>query len=256
MLTLDLGNSRAKLRSWELGRAREPVCLAGEDLALADLEHRLACYLRSHPAESVAFCSVAAAELTSRVRSLLAARVARVFEAPEPGLANLCRFPERVGRDRLYAARGALALVGSSCLVLDAGTALTVDALRVDARGGAFLGGAIAPGPALLARALGAGTAQLPRIEPRPGGPALGRDTEEALLSGVVHGFRGAAAGLVLAVAREAGLERATLVLTGGARRFLLEPQPFLERELLVEPELVHRGLIEAAHDAAARAAR
>jgi hypothetical protein len=37
-----------------------------------------------------------------------------------------------------------------------------------------------------------------------------------------------------------------TIFLTGGARRFLCAPEPFVEGELVVEPELVHRGLLAA----------
>jgi len=166
----------------------------------------------------------------------------RIEPALEPGLAILCREPASVGRDRLFAARAALDLCGDS-IVVSAGTALTVDAVRSDAT---FLGGAIAPGPALLARALAEGTARLPTIDPRPNRPALGRDTKEALEAGVGVGFRGAARELVERVGEESGLARAPVVLTGGARAFLLDPSAFEGRPLVVEADLVHLGLLRA----------
>ena len=64
--------------------------------------------------------------------------------------------------------------------------------------------------------------------------------------AGVVVGFRGAAERLVEEVAAEAGLGSAPVVLTGGAREFLLVPRPFTIRPLEVVPELVHRGLLAA----------
>ena len=97
--------------------------------------------------------------------------------------------------DRLFAARAALELGDEACLVVDAGTALTVDVARPATAGaarGAFLGGAIAPGPTLLAAALARGAAQLPEIDPQPGAAALGLDTRAAIESGIAVGFAGA----------------------------------------------------------------
>jgi type III pantothenate kinase len=244
MLTVDLGNTRLKAcrwthteRAWTLGEA-----WSGGHGELADF----ATWLARAASTSAALSSVAGAERTAEVVALLECAGAACWNAPPAGLENRCREPERVGADRLYAAAGAAELLGVSALVVDAGTALTVDALRIAGGSRAFLGGAIAPGPDLLAHALHSGTARLPRIEPRPGAHALGTVTEEALAAGVGVGFRGAAAALVEEVGREAGLGAAPVVLTGGAREFLLLPRPFTARVLEVVPELVHRGLLAA----------
>ena len=250
-LTLDLGNSRCKLRRWRLQGASGPTLAGADELASdAGLAQAFEAWLaRAGELCGAALSSVAAPEFERALAAVLERRLgARFRAAPDPGLEIACREPERVGRDRLFAARGARELLGVSCLVLDAGTALTVDALRVegDARA-VFLGGAIAPGPALLARALSSGTARLPAIEPRPFPRALGRDTREALESGVALGFAGAARELVQRIGLECGLESAPLVLSGGARAFLEQPGLFGDRTLHVEPELVHRGLLAAA---------
>jgi hypothetical protein len=102
-----------------------------------------------------ALSSVATAERTERLRALLESHSARVCLAPDSGLSNRCRQPERVGADRLYAAAGAAALFGWSCVVVDAGTALTVDALSVDGTAPPS-GRTIAPGPRLRGRRGGA----------------------------------------------------------------------------------------------------
>jgi type III pantothenate kinase len=257
-LTLDLGNSRCKLRRWRIARGSAPELCASDELAST---RALAEQLESWLAGAGELCgaalaSVAAPELERELAGVLERRLgARFAGAPDPGLEIACREPGRVGRDRLFAARGAFELLRCSCLVLDAGTALTVDALR--AQGGAhptFLGGAIAPGPRLLARALSAGTARLPEVEPGPRPRALGRDTREALESGVALGFAGAARELVQRISAEAGLCDAPLLLTGGARAFLEEPGLFGDRALRVEPELVHLGLLAASGAAGAAA--
>lgn len=244
MLTVDLGNSRLKARLWSRADGAF-VCRARWDGTVEELD-ALERWLAGARASAAALASVAGSDVTARVEAALARAAERVHVAPSPGLENACRAPERVGVDRLYAAAGALALARRAWVVVDAGTALTVDAVRADAAHAVFLGGAIAPGPALLADALARHTARLPRVEARPGAHALGRVTEEAIEAGVAVGFRGAAAELVEEVAREAGIDDAPVALTGGAREFLLRPAPFTARELSVEPDLVHRGLLAA----------
>jgi type III pantothenate kinase len=246
VLTVDLGNSRLKARLWD---ARDPArCIARLDLAGAAWEELERWLTGIEPRSALAvLSSVASPERTRAVSERLSRASDELLVRPPAGLDNHCRPPEDVGSDRLYAAAGAAALLGRSCLVVDAGTALTVDVLSITAEGRSFLGGAIAPGPALLAMSLASGTALLPRIEPRAGARALGQSTEEALQAGVVVGFRGAALRLVEELAREARLEDGRVVLTGGARALLLEPEPFTTREIRVEEDLVHRGLIDAA---------
>lgn len=251
--TVDQGNGSAKFTLWELGSggvrmARRRRSSRDQWSAPAGLG-----FVHEWSPDALAISSVAG----EAARTELAQRLAVQLRCPlltglDHGLENLTRTPETVGEDRLFAARGALELVGRSAIVVDAGTALTVDALRAGdgAARAAFLGGAIAPGPDLLSAALGSGTAQLYAIDPRPGVPALGRDTREALESGVCVGFLGAARELVRRVAAEAGFEAPDLVVTGGARQLLAElAAPDGGRRVDVE-ELVERGLLAAAGEA------
>jgi len=243
MLTVDLGNSRLKACRWS--PEGEPVPLGSWE-GTWEQQEAFESWLREAPPRFAALSSVGRPERAEELAAGLRARGVRVVLHPEPGVENRCREPERVGKDRLYAAAGAALAVGRSALIVDAGTALTVDALRIEGRSHAFLGGAIAPGPALLSQALAQGTAGLPRVEPRPGGAALGRVTEEAIEAGIAVGFRGAARELVEEIAREAELGEAPVVLTGGARSFLVLPRPFTTRVLEVVPDLIHRGLLDA----------
>lgn len=243
LVTVDLGNSSCKARLWRLDGALERVA-GWEAPSRAGLGAELAEWLaRSGRDVAAGYCSVAARELTAEVERALGERCARGLEA---GLIVDYRTPETLGADRLFAARGAVEALGESCIVVDAGTAVTVDALALRDDGARiFLGGAIAPGPALLARALHLGTAHLPEVAPRPDEPALGKDTRGALAGGLVHGFRGLVEGLVTAVAREAGLESAPVALGGGASS-LLGPSPCPGRRVLRLEDLVHLGLVAA----------
>lgn len=262
-VTLDLGNSRLKLRRWRAHAGSAPatsqatrVALAGAaelDVGDALVERTLAALVErtlAGPAEParIGLSCVASPALESSLSAALAARFGAAFVArPDPGLALARPSLATAGRDRLFAARGALALEHADALVVDAGTCVTVDAVRAGADGrGTFLGGAIAPGPRLLASALARGGARLPEVDVFPAVPALGYDTLAALRAGVVVGLRGAVRELVLAIEREAELTGARIVWTGGARALLLEPPLFVERAQRVEPELVHLGLLSA----------
>ncbi len=256
LLTVDLGNSRLKLRLWDLSCATPRLLRQGDwECAAGAAQSTLGAWLdQDPPADQAAFCAVGARELEAELRALLAARmgVGAVFTPPH-GLELSVREAHTVGLDRLFAARAAADLLSRSALVLDAGTALTVDALEVVGSARVFLGGAIAPGPVLLSQSLSRGTARLARVDPRPGARALGRSTPEALEAGIVVGFRGAARELVAQIGAESGLASAPLVVTGGARSLLLDPPLFSLLRVEVVPDLVHLGLLAAARDALAQ---
>ena len=152
------------------------------------------------------------------------------------GLVILYDDPNSVGVDRLSAASEAYHTVGGRVVVVDVGTAITVDAVS---DGGTFLGGIIAPGPKLMASALHEGTSLLPPTEPEPGADLLGRSTEDCIKSGLLHGTASLVDGLVRRVVRKVG--GAKVVATGGGLDFIL---PALEvRPEVVEPNLVIKGL-------------
>jgi type III pantothenate kinase len=99
----------------------------------------------------------------------------------ECGVVNSYRSPAQLGADRWAALIGARSLVAGPCLVVNAGTATTVDILGGD---GKFMGGAIFPGLDLMKRSLARNTAGLPIVEGRFSEKP--RDTASAIETGCV----------------------------------------------------------------------
>ena len=122
--------------------------------------------------------------------------------------------PATLGPDRIAAACGARALhPADDCLVIDAGTCITVDFLSKD---GTYRGGAIMPGLKINLQALHTFTAKLPLldIEGVTKAPVLGRSTEESILAGTLGATMLALAGFVAAYRERCpGLR---VLLTGG----------------------------------------
>lgn len=134
-----------------------------------------------------------------------AGRVLRYRRDVPAGLEVRVREPERVGDDRLASALGAFVHAQRACVVVDAGTAVTVDAVSGE---GEFLGGAILPGPELMMGALSKAELLPEGVSP-DGGSYPGRSTEEAMRAGVLLGLAGAVEKLV---------EEARRVLGAGAK--------------------------------------
>ena len=149
-------------------------------------------------------------------------------------------FPDRVGLDRLAVALAASAIRGGRpAIVVDAGTAITVDLVSAD---GAFEGGVILPGFRLTAQALAAGTNQLPLAsftgDDQPP-PVLGKNTEGAIKSGLFWGAVGAVREVIERMS--AGLsEPPHVFVTGGDLRHLA---PLVSPHSQFVPNMVLSGI-------------
>ncbi|MFP6767211.1 MAG: type III pantothenate kinase [Planctomycetaceae bacterium] len=171
----------------------------------------------------------------------------RVLTDPtELGISVQLEHPDRAGIDRLLnaVAVNCLRPDGRPAIIVDSGTATTVDALDA---GGAFLGGAILPGFDLLARSLHRYTALLPllsleQLGDSPPSP-LGKDTPAAIRSGLFYGQLGAVRELADSLERELGSGPATMFLTGGGGPLLATALP----EARLVPHLGLLGLARIA---------
>jgi type III pantothenate kinase len=144
--------------------------------------------------------------------------------------------PREVGPDRIVNAVAAHHLYGGPVIVIDMGTATTMD---VVAKGGKYIGGAIAPGIAIATEALFTRTAVLPRIELSLPKKAIGRNTVAAMQSGIVFGYIGLIEGLINRIQAELD-EKAKVVATGGFATLMARATDLIDE---VNPDLTLIGL-------------
>jgi type III pantothenate kinase len=217
ILAVDIGNSAAKAALVEgeriLAAGRLETSTASGDDLLDGL--RVLAGREDEPPAGIICVSVVDrwTERLERAAESLELPLRVVSASHIPISTGLVR-ADQTGPDRLLAAWAAARLHGTPVIVVDLGTATTVDAVDVD---GFFLGGAILPGLALAASALAEGTARLPRIGLELPEEAIGSDTRSAIASGVVIGHIGAVRELAMRMHRQLGDGMATrIVVTGG----------------------------------------
>ena len=145
--------------------------------------------------------------------------------------------PKSIGPDRLANAVAARHHFGAPSVVVDFGTAVTFDVVN---RAGNYIGGIIAPGLAAMTDYLHEKTALLPRIEIREVNSAIGKSTEQAMLVGAVHGYRGLIRGLLGELKQELKVQRLPVIATGGYAKLIASKMPEISA---VRPELTLEGL-------------
>ncbi len=151
------------------------------------------------------------------------------------GMPILYDNPKEVGADRIANAVGAYDLVGDAVIVVDFGTATTVEAIS---KKGEYLGGAIVPGIEISLDALFGRAAGLRRVELIEPHNVIGKSTVESIQSGVIYGFSGQVDALVDRFRAEIG--DAAVIGTGGLAE-LIGPHTHNVRRF--EPWLTLLGL-------------
>jgi type III pantothenate kinase len=145
--------------------------------------------------------------------------------------------PQTIGPDRLANAVAARHHFGAPVIVLDFGTAVTFDVVD---RQGNYIGGVIAPGLAAMTDYLHDHTALLPRITIHECKRVIGRSTQEAMLVGAVHGYRGLIREVLMELKRELRTSRLPVVATGGYAKLIAAKLPEIHA---VRPDLTLEGL-------------
>lgn len=153
------------------------------------------------------------------------------------------RRPARVGIDRICAACGALPGAARDAIVVDAGSAITVDLVL----GLRFTGGVIMPGPQMMLTALHQFTAQLPDLKLADHGDAID-DTAPAMQTGVAVGAAGAIEAAVELLRSRGGRKDIPVWLTGGHAERLRRRLPSRWK---YQPNLTLIGLARIAGDGA-----
>ncbi|MBN1912108.1 MAG: type III pantothenate kinase [Pirellulales bacterium] len=255
LIAVDVGNARVKLGRFDAlgeGPLPEPsrtLHVSGRPLPIEEV----AGWIDALEVERIAWWigSVnrpAATSLIDRIREQRPNDPVTLLSADDLPLRVALDRPDMVGVDRLLDAVAAnqLRQPGRAAIVVDVGTAITVDLVDVE---GAFCGGAILPGIAMAARAMHEFTDLLPLLDMReltaiP--PPIGQSTESALRSGLFWGAVGAIRELVDRTTQEEAA-RPHVFLTGGAgpavAQLLGESAEYL-------PYLTLAGIVLAAHGA------
>jgi type III pantothenate kinase len=160
-----------------------------------------------------------------------------VTAATDTGIRIDTENPAEVGADRIVNAVAAYHLYPGASIVVDMGTATTLDVVSAD---GALAGVVIAPGLQLAADALTARAAQLGRVALEAPPQVLGRNTVHAMQSGLIFGYAGLIEGLVARLRAELGLPDARVIGTGGLIRLMTPHTAVIG---CVEPWLTLTGL-------------
>lgn len=227
-LIVDIGNSRVK------AAVTDGDGVVAMRAFASPAESDICAMLDAYPA--VGRCIVASTGVGAEgVAEMLRARGLRVLvmspSTPVP-IGNAYLTPDTLGVDRLAAAVGAVALTGSgNCLIVDFGTAITVD-LVTD---GVFRGGNISPGVGMRFRALHDYTSRLPECSPAEVASALGSSTREAIEQGVMQGVMYEIEGHIARLTEK--IKDLSVIFTGGDAKYFvkrIKNTIFANRELVI----------------------
>ena len=144
--------------------------------------------------------------------------------------------PSQVGSDRIVLAVAALAECRPPIVVIDMGTATTIDVIEPD---NLYVGGMIMPGVRVSLDALTSRTAQLPGISLDTPKRAVSKNTVDCMRSGIMFGTASMLDGLIDRIAMEQG-HNSTLIATGGIAPFII---PLCHHDIRIEKDLLLRGL-------------
>ena len=233
MLLIDAGNTRIKW-GWREGGAWRSfgACTTSNTTALAralGAEDRF---------DRVLVANVAGAAVQTAIERVVGTRglIAQFITSARAqcGVRSSYDEPSQLGCDRWAALIGAHRLFPEACLVVNAGTALTVDALTEE---GLFLGGIIVPGLELMRRALAEHTAGLALLagEVR----YFPANTGDAIMSGAAHACAGAVERMADFM-HQSGHTCLRVILSGGGADAL---RPLIALETETIPNLVLEGL-------------
>ncbi len=241
LLTADIGNTSITLGLFEEDALVEEYRLASDkDLSLEEYEVLLKTLFKDFKVDGCIISSVVE-ELTQKFKKA----VDNVFKLDSvvlsteinTGVKIALDNPNEAGADRIANAAGAYVLYKHPVIVVDFGTATTFDIVNGK---GEFVGGIIAPGLNLQLKALNKFTSKLPRIEVALSNSAIGHNTSDAILSGVLRGSAAMIDGLIEQCEKELQ-EKAVIVATGGYSGLIAN---YLKRHFdFINPTLTLEGL-------------
>ncbi len=248
LLTIDIGNTQTVLGLFQADNLDHTWRIATYDTRTADeLAVLITSLLEQHgdgtTVTGIALCSTVPVAL-HEMRQMCTRYYGDIsVVVVEPGVRTgvpiLTDNPKEVGSDRIVNSLAAATVYGGPAIVVDFGTATTFDAVSAK---GEYLGGAIAPGVEISVEALGARGAQLRKVELARPRSVVGRNTVEALQSGILYGFAGQVDGIVHRMAAELAddPDTVTVIATGGLAPMVIDECDAIDEH---DPWLTLRGL-------------
>ena len=237
---ISIGNTRTRIGMFEDGKLTSSQVHSNKLIDQLDVQAQISFETIRDKEGSCVVISSVNPQITDRIKSEVVDRLeTRVYRVEEDLNVPIGRQldPETiVGDDRLLNAAAAYDVLKQSCVVVDAGTALTVDFID---GAGTFHGGAILPGASSMLTALHQHTAQLPEVTLAKPEEPIGHNTAQAMRAGIYYGLRGAVRELVEQYAQVAG-GFPLVVATGGDAQQLFEDFDLIDR---VVPDLTLEGM-------------
>lgn len=151
--------------------------------------------------------------MTEAVKQYFGVTPLQVNGTTDTGMKILTDNPREVGADRIVNALAGREKYGKPLIVADYGTAITFDVVSPE---GSYMGGAIAPGLTSSISALFSKAAKLPQVALNIPASVIGRNTEQAIQSGILFGNAGLTDRIVDMIRAEPGMSGAQVIATGG----------------------------------------
>ena len=232
---LTQGMSAPILHSWRLATTRERTA---DEFGLATID-----LLRHANLDPAQVDCIAISNVVPPIHPVLEAWARRYFHTEplwiEPGIKTglkiLLDNPQELGADRIVNVVAGLEKYGAPLIAIDFGTATTFDVVN-DKR--EYLGGLILPGIKIAAEALSTRASRLPRVEIAKPERVIGRNTVQAMQSGLFYGYVGQVDGILERLLKE--LPGAPVVATGGLAKALAAESKYIQH---LEADLTLEGL-------------
>jgi len=249
VLCIDVGNSNTRIAvvnesGVQLKEKFPTAKIAAPGPEVGEKLHRL---ISKGSVVGVAFCSVVPGIYPHLLKHLriFTSEVFNLMPKNCHGLNIDYPKPSEIGQDRLANSIGAQAKYGVPSIVIDMGTAVTLDIISAD-RG--YEGGVIAPGLALMSKYLHEKTALLPEVNPDDWKevPLIGKSTREAISIGCKRGFGGMITALVAPIYEELKKRhgKTPIIISAGGDASFLDRSQF--ESLIVDEDITLFGLWEA----------
>ena len=240
LLLFDIGNTHTHLGLTQGKRMVRHINLATAAWSAGSAPQQVRDFVGATAIDCAALCSVVpgvTSHVWQTVRKIWKLEALVLTPQTIRGVGIHYPKPNTIGPDRLANAVAVHQQFGAPAVVVDFGTAVTFDVVNAQ---GNYVGGIIAPGLAAMTDYLHEKTAMLPRIKIQETHAVIGRNTQQAMLIGAVHGYRGLVRELISQLKAELRCRRLPVVATGGYARLMAARLPEITA---VEPLLTLTGL-------------